>query len=202
MRHIEKQTEPRELTEYRNGGGKWDDFSLDKGKRVLKNQLLAEQNNLCAYCTSAINFDNMKVEHWYPQDAPEDRDLEYANLLAVCLGCYNQGEYFHCDTSKADTVIQLNPTNALHIDTIDYEKSSGGIKSSNAIFQDELDDVLNLNIKPLKKARKTRLFELRKYLHKKYPNKTANYQKELNKWRNLDVSHNMIIVRYLENKLR
>lgn len=202
MRYIEKQTEPRELKEYRNGGGKWDDFSLDKGKRVLKNQLLTEQNNLCAYCTGAINFDNMKVEHWYPQDAPEDRDLEYANLLAVCLGCYNQGEYFHCDTSKADTVITLNPTNNLHIDTIDYEKSSGGIKSSNAIFQDELDDVLNLNIKPLKKARKTRLFEFRKYLHKKYPNKTANYQKELNKWRNLDVSHNMIVVKYLEKKIR
>ncbi len=208
MRHIEKQTEPRELTEYRNGGGKWDDFSLDKGKRVLKNQLLTEQNGLCAYCTREIIFneeegkDNMTVEHWYPRARDEKRELEYRNLLAVCLGCYNHGEYFHCDTSKADTVITLNPTNNLHIDTIDYEKSSGGIKSSNAIFQDELDDVLNLNIKPLKKARKTRLFEFRKYLHKKYPNKTANYQKELNKWRNLDVSHNMIVVKYLEKKIR
>ena len=146
MRHIEKQTEPRELKEFRNGGGKWDDFSLDKGKRAVKNQLLAEQSNLCAYCTGAIKFETMKVEHWYPQDAPEDRDLEYANLLAVCLGCYNQGEFFHCDTSKADTVIQLNPTNVLHIDTIDYEKSSGGIKSSNPDFQQELDEILNLNI--------------------------------------------------------
>ncbi len=144
----------------------------------------------------------MKVEHWYPQDAPEDRDLEYANLLAVCLGCYNQGEFFHCDTSKADTVITLNPTNNLHIDTIDYEKSSGGIKSSNSIFQDELNEVLNLNIDQLKKQRKARLNAFRTHLHKNYPKKTANYKKELDKWQNSNLSHNMIIVRYLEKKLR
>ena len=202
MRYIKKQTEPRELKEYRNSGGKWDDFSLDKGKRAVKNQLLAEQNGLCAYCTGAINFDNMKVEHWYPQDAPEDRDLEYANLLAVCLGCYNQGEFFHCDTSKADTAIQLNPTNNLHIDTIDYEKTSGGIKSSNPDFHKELDEVLNLNIDPLKKQRKARLNAFRTYLHKNYPKKTANYQKELNKWRNSNLSHNMTIIKYLERKIK
>mgnify|MGYP000391707755 FL=1 len=202
MRHIKKQSEPRELTEYRNSGGKWDDFSLEKGKKAVKNQLLAEQNCLCAYCTGAINFDNMKVEHWYPQAEDEKKELEYNNLLAVCFGCYNQGEFFHCDTSKADTIIQLSPTNTLHIDTTDYEKASGGIKSSNPIFQQELDETLNLNIAPLKKARKTRLYEFRKALNKKYPNKTANYQKELNKWSNLNISHNIIVVKYLEKKLR
>lgn len=200
MRHIKKQIEPRELTEYRNGGGKFADFSLDKGKRVLKNQLLAEQNGLCAYCTGAIKFETMTVEHWYPQDAPEDRDLEYANLLGVCQGVFGKNE--HCDTKKANKIIAINPTNELHINTISYEEASGGIKSSNLTFQKELDEILNLNIAPLKKARKTRLFEFKKYLHKKYSNKTANYEKELNKWRNLDISYNMIIVKYLERKIR
>lgn len=206
MRYIKKQSEPRELAEYRSSGGKWDDFSLDKGKRAVKNQLLAEQNGLCAYCTREIIFeeeeskDNTKVEHWYPQDAPEDRDLDYNNLLCVCKG--DLGKYLHCDTNKANKIITINPTNKLHIGTISYEKVSGGIKSSNPTFHQELDEILNLNIPPLKKARKTRLYEFRKYLHKKYPNKTANYQKELNKWRNLNVSHNMIVVKYLEKKLR
>jgi len=206
MRHIKKQNEPRELKEFRNSGGKWNDFSLDKGKRAVKNQLLTEQNSLCAYCTREIIFDeergknNMKVEHWYPQDAPEYRDLDYNNLFGVCQG--KTGRYLHCDTHKADTIITLSPTNKLHISTISYEKTSGGIKSSNPIFQKELDEILNLNISPLKKARKTRLYEFRKYLHKKYPNKKANYQKYLNQWRNKNVSHNMIIVRYLENKTR
>ena len=94
MRYIKKQTEPRELTEYRNSGGKFADFSQEKGKKILKNQLLTEQNGLCAYCTGAIKFETMKVEHWYPQAEDEKRALEYNNLLAVCLGCYNQGEFF------------------------------------------------------------------------------------------------------------
>ncbi len=63
MRLIIKQTEPKELTHFRNSKGTWDTFSLSNGKKEVKVQLLKEQRNLCAYCTSAISFGNMKVEH-------------------------------------------------------------------------------------------------------------------------------------------
>jgi len=126
MFHINKGKEPDKLTQHRNNGGTYDDFSLCKGKREVKNQILKEQSNLCAYCTATINFDettnfdNMKVEHWLPQKHFPEKELQYKNMLGVCKGCilYNGEALFHCDHSgaKDDKVIEIDPQEKVHID--------------------------------------------------------------------------------------
>lgn len=202
MRWIKKGKEPKQLTEFRNSGGTWEEFSLERGKKEVKQQLLSEQHNLCAYCTGAIRFENMKVEHWCPRKICTNRHLDYSNLLAVCKGCYNYGKYLHCDTSKAHTLIELNPTVQNHVDTISYTKNTGKILSSNEQFQKEMDSILNLNIAPLTKARKRLLTDFRLRLNKKNKGKTANYQKLLKIWEAKNTPHSRIIVWYLKNKIK
>ncbi len=204
MKYIKKQAEPRQLAEFRNKGGTWDTFARGDGKKEVKEQLLAEQNGLCAYCTASIRFDTMKVEHWCSQnECPEDRDLDYTNLLAVCKGKYRgaNGDYEHCDTSKKAVLIELNPQEQSHIAQLSYT-NNGIMKSSNAIHQKELNSILNLNIAPIQKARKTILETLKLGLNRKYKGRKANYAKELKIWQRYDKPHCMIIIQYLERKMK
>jgi len=211
MFHIKKGTEPKELSRHRNDGGTYYDFSLDKGKREVKIQLLKEQDSLCAYCTASINFDNMKIEHWLPQnnsEFPEYKkyELQYGNMLAVCQGCtmYNGEKLFHCDhsRSKGEKVIELNPLKQSHIEQLSYTKSTGFLKSSNPTHQKELDEFLNLNIIPFKRARKTILQTFKIRINKRYPSKTANYQKELTKWEKKNLPFSSIVIWYLKSKVK
>jgi len=216
MFHIQKGKEPKKLALHRNDGGTYDDFSLDKGKREVKNQLLKEQSKLCAYCTTSINFDetinfdNMKVEHWLPQNNenhPEYKEfeLQYSNMLGVCKGCtlYNGKKFYHCDDSgaKGDEVIEINPQNKVHIDLLSYNKS-GFLKSSNPIHQNEIDTDLKLNIPPLQKERKKQLYNLKIGLYNnKKKKKTPNYARILKQFTAKNIPYSAIIIWYLKKKL-
>ena len=201
MRLINKNKEPKSLVEFRAKGGTFGDFTLGKGKRDLKKALLTEQSSLCAYCTQSIQFDSMKVEHWYPQSNPQqldpNRDLDYSNLFAVCKGCY--GNEQHCDTKKGDSLITISPTVKSHIEQIFYK--NGAIYSKDKIHNSEILDVLKLNIKPLVKQRKTILTTFKMKLGKAYKGKKANYAKLLDNWKNKNIPHNMVVVKYLEKKM-
>lgn len=166
---IKKQKEPASLTQFRKGGGKWTDFSLERGKKDLKKQLLLEQGNFCAYCMQRINFEKMKVEHWCSlSDCPEDRSLDYSNLLAVCQGKFPGVE--HCDTCKKEQLMDISPLQKIHIDQIYYGKASGEIFSDNQNHQKEINALLNLNIQPLKDNRKKALtIRVQKRIGKKIP---------------------------------
>ncbi|MGB0930831.1 MAG: retron system putative HNH endonuclease, partial [Chitinophagales bacterium] len=131
MKWIKKGKEPTQLKEYRNSGGEWDDFSLEKGKEELKDQLLTEQKSLCAYCMGAIRSNTMKVEHWHPRAIYPNKKLDYKNLLAVCQGCYGSGttQQQHCDTSKGDRIVEINPQEKNHINALSY-KNNGEIYST------------------------------------------------------------------------
>jgi len=202
MKWIKKSNEPNGLKEYRNSGGEWDDFSLERGKAELKERLLTEQKSLCAYCMGAIKFDNMKVEHWHPRANYPKKKLEYTNLLAVCQGCYGSGteQQQHCDTSKGDRPISINPQNRTHIKAVSY-KNNGQICSTINEHQNDIDNVLNLNIRPLVKNRKSLLDTLRISLNRKYRKRKANYQKELKKWESCDKPYCMVAIRYFEKKI-
>lgn len=51
----------------------------------------------------------MKVEHWCSRAlCPDNRELDYSNLFGVCKGRFSDGKFTHCDTSKGDTLIDLN----------------------------------------------------------------------------------------------
>lgn len=143
---IKKGTAPSSLTTYsKTSNADFDNLDTDI-KEELRISLLKEQGYICAYCMKRIpeNY-KMKIEHYVARN-PEN-NLVYTNLLAVCNG--NEGSQKKrqtCDTQKGNQVLNLNPQNQNHIETITYT-STGFLKSNNLIFQNDIDNILNLNDK-------------------------------------------------------
>lgn len=129
--------------------------------KELKSVLLKEQYYLCAYCNKEIDDTTSSIEHWYPQNAckilatyntSKGLDIDYYNLIAVCLGNHGNPYFLHCDKERAkfdkyDQMLTLKP----HSENYDFEKTfmyeAGKLvsKNGNTIIQDEVDRKLNLN---------------------------------------------------------
>jgi len=208
MRYLEKGREPNVLIQHREAGGTWDDFTLSQGKKEVKKQLLAEQNNQCAYCTQLIGFDDMKVEHWFPRNPSTTDDktrgqqlqLNYNNLLAVCHGCIGKDQ--HCDTSKAEKKVTISPLQEHHIETISYNKI-GVIRSSDKIFQKDIDEVLRLNLPALQEQRKRVLVSfIHSLRNKNKRRKPINFSRLLRTYQAEKKPMSMIVIKYLERKVR
>jgi len=148
MIYIKKTSEPRSLVEHRCTPGA--DFDgLDKAE--LREYLLKEQGYLCAYCMKRIHDEkDTKIEHYRARNA--ENELEYTNLLAVCYG--NQPspdsvvkvgkKRLTCDSMKGNQVLHINPQSQEDMATIYYD-NSGRIYSTNSVYQEDMQDVLNLN---------------------------------------------------------
>ncbi len=197
MVFIQKGLEPQKLTQYRVAGGTWNDFSKDKGKEEVQNQLLQEQNNLCAYCLGRISAENMKIEHWYPRSLSQDETskLEYRNLLGVC-----PDNFKHCDTTRKEKKeLQIDPRNPGHIQTLVYDLGSGNLKSNVSNFQNDIDNELCLNVLTLKLNRT----EILKGINKRLKSfSIANLQRELNSFKDVKPPYYPIAIQYLEKKIR
>jgi len=165
MRWINKSNPPNSLQLYKKQvGAIYKDIDSNV-KDDLEKTLLEEQDNLCACCQQKINQNNMQVEHHCEQsicngtNGQPDRRLDYTNLLAVCQG--KSGTDLHCDSKKATDEVrkylpmEILPTIKEHIATIIYS-GSGKLSSSNSEFQEEIENVLNLNLDYLKSLRKER----------------------------------------------
>lgn len=205
MRWISKGVEPDVLANYRISGEKFGELSIAKGKGVIQKQLLGEQGHNCAYCTRSITAENMKLEHWWPQNRiPPDRTLDFTNMLACCSGISGHGAFRHCDTSKGGTEINFDPQLQTHVSTISYGKTSGEMISSDASLNTDLDDQdrLNLNCKPLIEKRGERITELRDQLRlMNKRNKTINFAKMLKSYLDKRTPFDDIIVDYLQKKV-
>lgn len=148
MIHIKKTSEPKSLARHRCTPGA--DFDgLDKTE--LRENLLKEQGYICAYCMKRIRDEkDTKIEHYRARNM--DNELEYTNLLAVCYGNQITTESvtktgkkrFTCDTMKGNQALNINPQNQEDIDTIYYD-NNGIIYSKNAVYQQEINNILNLN---------------------------------------------------------
>ncbi len=90
MKYIKKSESPQFFYNLKNNARKtnlnWDEFSKRhlNVKQKLKEVLIDEQNNLCAYCEVYIKVDNSHIEHikdrsHYPQDT-----FNYNNLILSC----------------------------------------------------------------------------------------------------------------------
>lgn len=145
---IEKKSEPACLREYRKiPGAKFDDME----KTELRNFLLEEQGYICAYCMKRIRRNSkVKIEHYIPR-TPEN-ELLYKNLLAVCdgnetlvgVGGKVDRKRFTCDTMKKKRKLCINPQSLSDMETIYYD-AQGKIYSTNSTYQNEIDEILNLN---------------------------------------------------------
>jgi uncharacterized protein (TIGR02646 family) len=179
MRAIEKKPEPRELRDYRRQPDA-DYEGLDKDtKDKIKAQLLEEQGYLCAYCMKriAIGHDQMKVEHWHSRSRYPAEQLDYSNLLGVCMGI--EGNDRTCDTCKGDKDLKYNPADSRHrIEQQVRYLGNGKIESDEEEFDHELNEVLNLNADRLKKNRAAVIDVVNEVLGKKSGPRSAAFVKQ------------------------
>ena len=160
MRAITKGPEPVSLTAHRQTPH--DDYSNYEAKDVLRYALVTEQRGLCCYCMGRIHPEraSIKIQHWRCQSHYPGEQLNYRNLLGACHGRLGGGDkqpahLRHCDTRKGDRDLKWNPVDpAHHIETRIRYELDGSIRSDQAEFDGQLNDVLNLNLPALKNNRK------------------------------------------------
>lgn len=156
MRVITKGPEPASLTAHRQTPHC--DYENYGPKGDLRHALVTEQHGLCCYCMGRIHNGpaTMKIEHWTCQANNPGAQLTYRNLLGACPGGDGQPPHLqHCDTRKGDHDLQWNPAEpAHHVETRVRYELDGSIHSDDPIFNDQLDQVLNLNLPRLKNNRK------------------------------------------------
>ena len=159
---IDKQREPDSWTEHR-----LTPCAKYEPTQDLRNALLIDQGFICAYCMRRIPADDRpfelatsKIEHLLSQDNHTDLQMNYSNMVVCCSGRMN-GE-MHCDASKGEADIQCSPLSRAAMQTIKY-KTDGTIESTNAVYNKELNDVLNLNVSILKDNRKAAWEAVRDY---------------------------------------
>jgi uncharacterized protein (TIGR02646 family) len=187
MRRIVKQAAPLSLTQHRaNNHADYDNYQQ---KDELRECLVAEQGAICCYCLQRIHpaGDGMKIEHWRCQANYPAEQLDYGNLLGACLG--GQGKppnLQHCDTKKGDLDLARNPATAAHnIEAFIAYLSDGTIESSDAVLNDQLTPVLNLNLPMLKRNRQAALDGFKDSLAGRGTLSRAELAREIATWSSL-----------------
>jgi uncharacterized protein (TIGR02646 family) len=123
----------------------------------LRQALVEEQRGLCCYCTRPIQpvHDRMNVEHWRSRARYPELALDYKNLLGACRGGVGSPRHSqHCDTFKGAKRLSRNP--AHRDDRVEqriFYTPDGTIRSTDPTLDDDLNTVLNLNTKQLRKDR-------------------------------------------------
>lgn len=199
---IKKKSEPHSLTIYKKTINASFDNQPSKVKEDLRKSLLEEQGYICAYCMKRIEESaDIKIEHYEARNSTNE--LSYKNLLAVCKG--NEGsskERQTCDTKKGNRVLHINPQKVGDISTIFFTRN-GEVKSTNLLFQKDLDEVLNLNDKfgNLISARKSALKALQKKIT---PMNKNQIEKLYNKLKSAErkIEYVGILLWYLKKKIK
>jgi uncharacterized protein (TIGR02646 family) len=207
MRNIQKKSEPKSLTQHRaNTNSDYDNYPQ---KQDLRDILVGEQKGICCYCMQRIKAEStkMKIEHWQCQDRYPHQQLDYNNLLGACLGGEGQEpERQHCDTKKGNRDLLYNPAN--RFDDVESKLRflrDGQIESDDPQFNQEINDVLNLNENRLVRNRKAALDAFQQGFMGKNPTK-AGIEKALREWNgeNGEVLQPFcqVVVYYLRKKLK
>jgi uncharacterized protein (TIGR02646 family) len=178
MRRIEKKKiEPKELTNHRNEQKK-KGLKISFGglpanvKRAIKESLLDEQGYICCYCMQKIDYDKMKVEHFFTQTSSkkskdikdQDAVIDYSNLLGACEGNKDvKGRENHCDSCRDGSNLSFkSPASKDFNLKVEYveKRSEEQIIVKESIFEKELTcnncgkgACLNLNEKFLAEKR-------------------------------------------------
>ena len=208
MRTIEKGKEPPSLRKHRKSGGTYETYTQTDD---LRGALLAEQGHLCGYCMKRISLRAMKIEHWASQSDNEDRTVDYGNVMGACTGGDGEREALqHCDTSRGNTPLKVNPLDpAQRCERLLGFLGNGEIFSTDPEIQKDLDVTLNLNNERIKPARQKILDSLLHRLGKESPGywTPSMLESELSAWKKLDASgmyraYCQVAIYFLEKKLK
>ncbi len=156
MRAISKKREPPSLSHYRAQGDATYRDCPTPVRRAIRDGLLDEQGHLCAYCMQRISSDSAKIEHWHSQAGHPNEQLHYKNMLGCCDGSEGTPPgHQHCDTRKRDREISYNPARPTHHERLRIRYSGDGtLRSDDVAFDNEINDVLNLNHSRLRRNRR------------------------------------------------
>jgi len=156
MKQIKKAGEPDSLTAHRKKSHA--SYENYPEKDDLRDSLVKEPGYICCYCMQRISPDaeKMKIEHRQPQKKHSELQLNYQNLLASCTGNEGKPKHLqHCDTSKGEQKITINPADkSKNCEESTKYKGNGQIYSDNKVIDCELNDILNLNTPALVNNRK------------------------------------------------
>lgn len=160
MVHIKKTDVPAVFSDNQKKYKTYDALNDSEIKSKLKEILIKEQGGICAYCMVGIDLEKSTIEHYIPRNGingNQSLSLDYNNMLAVCSNSRGENKANqHCDVSKGDRLLNIDPRNEQHIAQIGY-KSDGEIYSDVSEFDDDLNNVLHLNLPTLKNNRKSAL---------------------------------------------
>ncbi|TGX82198.1 hypothetical protein E5358_07800 [Palleniella muris] len=129
----------------------------------LVEPLYKEQGYICAYCMrriphrDSVSNEGHRIEHMLSREKHDDKKLDYNNMVICCPG--HIGTEDHCDKNKGSDDISFSLFDNVFINSLSYS-NDGCIKSSNDIYDKELNDILNLNTALLKANRKSMIDEL------------------------------------------
>lgn len=142
--------------------------TFSKVREQTAQALAADQHGLCAYCMRRLNqnkskqYADVRVEHYKPQSMPGADPLDYANMLACCMGHLCKGVDC-CDQKKGKVPITLNPLDGQHPVSLYIRYDADGtilavqggkaVPKNHALYKD-LNRTLNLNHDILKSIRK------------------------------------------------
>lgn len=156
MRKIEKHSEPKAWEEYRNTPG-----AVYQAIPELRASLMDEQGYICAYCMRRIphkdknSDETSRIEHLVGRHN-KTREMDYSNMVICCPGAISEDSNFHCDKAKGDKEITFSLFTNEFFDTLKYSSKDGTISSSNPVWNEEINSVLNLN-HPLLKANRAQV---------------------------------------------
>ena len=144
MLQIHKQAEPDEISAWKALEN--EDWQPSYGnlmapeRPILRRALLAEQGHVCCYCNRRIaenpadgQIAEFHIEHFRPQHAFEELELDYQNLHASCFKNDAVKGRRHCGPAKDnwfDAALTLSPLND-NSDLIRYGED-GSVISNNS----------------------------------------------------------------------
>ena len=181
MRTIQKGQEPVTLIQHRQQPHS--DYDNYADKPALRQALVAEQHGLCCYCQSRIRAtpEGMKIEHWQCQADHPARQVDFSNLHGACLGGHGRPEREqHCDTRKGNNTLCFSVCDPAH--PIEWQirfLGDGTIKADDAVIDEALNAVLNLNLPRLVSNRKALLAAFQQRLQ---DGRRVDPARELPKW--------------------
>ena len=152
---IQYDKEPECLRKLRENGDTYESLK-NSCKEAVRNIIAKDQGGTCAYCEKRLT-NHVFLEHFISRSADPSKELNFDNFLGVCSGkTYIDkitGKHIpHCDTSKGEHPLSVDPRELSHIKTLYYE-SDASLRSNNSQFDSEITSLLNLNFDRLKVMR-------------------------------------------------
>lgn len=205
--HKDPNNEPASWTAYKRTPG-----AVYAPSNDLRNALQVEQGFICAFCMRRIPLSKRdpreaefsKIAHLLTRANHPDRKFDYENMVLCCPG--NINGVSHCDKSQGSTNITLLLFRPQLQASISFGSYTGEIKCSDADWNSQIQDILNLNNSLLKLNRLLTLNGIRQILESRRWTR-ARLAAKLEEWNNLDNQGKLkpycgIVIWYLNKKLR